>query len=166
MHRTTNIAASVFLALSVATAGGEAIADEGTFKGDWSLKGTSRPIEVDAEKVVLVRVEGPVKLVSSSGLATAFDALCVGASDQQTGGVARCVWTDQEGEKIFLELSSSIVGPMGTAREAEGTVIGGTGRYRGIEGSFHVDWLFIESHFDDSKFQGYVTKLEGSWKRP
>jgi len=116
--------------------------------------------------MALYRVEGPVTVRSSGGLATQFEAQCVGVSDQQTGGVARCVWTDEAGEKIFMELSGSIVGPMGTSREAEGPVIGGTGRYQGIEGSYHIDWLFVESRLDDGKFKGFVTKLTGSWKRP
>ncbi len=55
---------------------------------------------------------------------------------------------------------------MGTSREAKGTVVGGTGRYAGIEGGFELDWLFVDSALDDTRFKGYVTKLTGSWKRP
>jgi hypothetical protein len=156
----------IILALSVAAGASEEVAKEGTFEGDWALKGTARSIEVDGKEVALFRIGGPVKVRSSGGLATEFQALCIGVSDKQTGGVGRCVWTDDAGDMVFMELSGSIVGPMGTSREAEGTVIGGTGRYQGLEGSYHIDWLFVESHFDDSKFKGYVTKLEGSWKRP
>ena len=171
MHRFQPIAVLVFSSIlfSVAwiAAGEEGeIAREGTFEGNWSVKGTTHPVEASGRTMALVRVEGRVTVRSSGGLATQFGAECVAVSDKVTGGVGRCVWTDEAGEKIFFEIGGSVVGPMGTSRDARGRVIGGTGRYEGIEGSWDLEWLFVDSALDDTRFKGYVTKLEGRWKRP
>jgi len=144
----------------------EPLPDEGTFSGDWFIEGTVTQVEVGASPVTLARLEGRVKLTTTGGLAREFDALCHSVKNEKTGGVARCMWTDDQGDAVLLELSGSIIGPAGTLREARGTVIGGTGRYAGIEGGIELDWLFVESTLDDSRFKGYVTKLEGHWKRP
>lgn len=160
------ILAAVLLGLTLAGAAGDEPPREGTFEGDWALSGTARPVEVGSATVVLSRLEGPVTLRSAGGLARKFDAVCNSVSDQKTGGVGRCTWTDEAGDTLLLELSGTILGPAGTVREARGSVIGGTGRYAAVEGEFRVDWLFVDSVLDDERFKGYVSKLEGHWKRP
>lgn len=153
-------------AAALGGAAGDEPPREGTFEGDWSITGTVQEVEVGAEKVTVARLEGPVTLRSHGGLAREFAAVCNSVRDRKTGGIARCTWTDDAGDVLLLEVSGSILGPMGTSREAKGTVVGGTGRYAGIEGSFELDWLFVDSALDDTRFKGYVTKLTGSWKRP
>ena len=114
----------------------------------------------------LYRFHGPAKVRSKDGLAREFESLCLGVSDNETGGVARCVWTDGEGERIFIELSGEIIGPTGTVRAAVGAVVGGTGRYRGMEGGFELDWLFLESKLEPGKIMARTFKFEGNWKAP
>lgn len=172
MKRARNDTSSLLLLAALLLGGAlpagaqEALPREGTFSGDWSIQGTMTQVEMEGTPVTLGRLEGEVTLASTGGLAREFDALCHVVKHETTGGVARCTWTDAEGDAVYLEVSGSIIGPAGTLREARGTVIGGTGRYAGIEGGIELDWLFVESTLDDSRFKGYVTKLEGHWSRP
>lgn len=164
--------ASLLLAilLGAATAHAQAAADklpnEGTFSGSWHLEGKVEPTKVGDATVNVAHVQGKVTLESAGGLSREFDGVCNAVSDKKTGGTGRCVWTDAKGDEVVIGIEGSILGSAGTVREAKGKVIGGTGRYAGIEGEIHLDWLFVESGKSDHRFQGYVTKLQGSWKRP
>ena len=167
-RRSIGIAILVALSLGAATlARAQEIAKEGTFEGNWDLTGTARTLEMDDGEVSVMRLEGPVTITNAStGLAREFDSVCAGVSDNKTGGVARCVWMDSDDDALFLELGGSIIGPAGTTREAVGVVVGGTGKYRGLEGEFAVEWLFWESAFDEGKVTGRDTKFTGSWRLP
>ncbi len=143
------------------------LAKEGTFEGNWDVEGTTESMEIDDGQISIYRVEGPVKITnSSSGLAREFSSRCVGVSDEETGGIGRCVWVDSAGESLFLELSGEIIGPMGTTREAVGIVIGGTGKYAGLQGEFEADFLFWESVLEPGKITLRNTSFKGSWKLP
>ena len=143
------------------------LAREGTFEGHWKVEGTTESLEMDGGKVSIYRVEGPVKITnSSSGIAREFQSSCVGVSDEETGGIGRCVWTDADGDGLFLELSGEIIGPAGTTRDALGIVVGGTGKYVGLEGSFEAEFLFWESVLDEGKITFRDTSFKGSWKLP
>lgn len=143
------------------------LAREGTFEGNWDVEGTTESLEMDGVRVAVYRVEGPVKITnSSSGMAREFQSSCVGVSDEETGGIGRCVWADADGEGLFLELSGEIVGPAGTTREAVGIVVGGTGKYAGLQGGFEAEFLFWESVLDEGKITFRDTSFKGSWKIP
>lgn len=145
----------------------EELAKAGTFEGNWDVEGTTESLEMDGGRVSIYRVQGPVKITnSSSGLAREFQSRCVGVSDEETGGIGRCVWEDAEGDGLFLELSGEIIGPMGTTREAVGIVIGGTGKYAGLQGGFEADFLFLESVLDEGKITFRNTNFKGSWTLP
>jgi len=143
------------------------LAREGTFEGHWKVEGTTESLEMDGGKVSIYRVEGSVKITNSaSGMAREFQSRCVGVSDEETGGIGRCVWTDADGDGLFLELSGEIIGPAGTTRDALGIVVGGTGKYVGLEGSFEAEFLFWESVLDEGKITFRDTSFKGSWKLP
>lgn len=161
--------AALVLAMLAPAAPGAAedLAKEGTFEGNWDVDGTTESLEMDGGKVSIYRVEGSVKITnSSSGMAREFQSRCVGVSDEETGGIGRCVWTDADGDGLFLELSGEIIGPAGTTRDAVGIVVGGTGKYVGLEGSFEAEFLFWESVLDEGKITFRDTSFKGSWKRP
>src|SRR3954452_9954680 len=129
--------------LGAATAHAQAPADklpsEGTFSGSWHLAGKVEPTKVGDVTVTVAHVQGKVTLESPGGLAREFDGVCNAVSDKKTGGTGRCVWTDAKGDEVVLAVEGSILGSAGTVREAKGRVIGGTGRYAGIEGEIHLD---------------------------
>lgn len=163
--RTVAVATTLLFATAGLSAASE-VADEGTFEATWSLDGSRQAIELDGEPMAAYRMTGPVKVRKSDGLATEFASVCAGVSNEKTGGMARCTWTDDQGDEIYLELTGKILGPMGTSRESEGKVVGGTGRYAGLEGWISTDWLFWESAFDEGKISGRDTETRGGWRRP
>ena len=71
--------------------------------------------------------------------------------------MGRSVWTDERGDQVFSELKGE-----GTAAKnhIEGTILGGTGRYAGLTGTYEFSWQFvIES--DDGSIQGRAVGLKG-----
>ena len=145
----------------------EELAKEGTFEGNWEVEGTTESLEMDDGKVSVYRVEGPAKITNAdTGMAREFQTRCVGVSDEETGGIGRCAWTDSDGDGLFLELSGEIVGPAGTTRDAVGIVVGGTGKYAGLAGGFEAEFLFWESALDEGKITFRNTSFKGSWRRP
>lgn len=164
------VAARTFLA-SLAWLGPVALAEtqpverQGTFDGNWQLVGEAKTVETGGESVILLRASGPVSVTGSGGMKTSFTSECVGASDGETGGAGRCVWTDEDGDQLFLSLAGEIIGPAGTFRETRGSVTGGTGKYVGLEGDYVADWLFVPSQLEKGKVSAHGTKLKGSWRR-
>lgn len=171
-HRTTRkLIAPTGFALVLALFGSpvfaEELAKDGTFEGDWNVEGSAESVEVEGARVSIYRVEGPAKITNAdSGMKREFKTRCVGVSDEEAGGVGRCVWADEDGDGLFLELSGEIVGPAGTTREAVGLVVGGTGKYAGIEGVFGMELLFWESALEPGKITIRDTNFKGTWKLP
>lgn len=110
------------------------VADEGTFEANWSLEGTQESVVLAGKSVAAYRLTGKVKVRVSDGLATEFASICAGISDQETGGMARCIWTDGEGAEIYLQLTGKIIGSMGTSRETQGKITGGYRQIRRARG--------------------------------
>lgn len=158
-------AAAALLTVGAAVVRAE-VAKEGTFEATWSLEGTRRPVELEGKAVAAYRLSGEVKIRRSDGLSSEFESACAGVSDEQTGGMARCTWTDGDGDEVYLLFVGKIVGPMGTVREAEGKIVGGSGKYDGLEGWVETEWLFWESAFEEGKVTGRDTKTTGAWRRP
>lgn len=142
------------------------VAQEGTFEATWSLEGTRESIELQGQKVAAYVLTGEVKVRRSDGLSAEFESTCTGVSDEKTGGAGRCTWTDGEGDEIYLLFTGKIIGPMGTSRETEGKILGGTGRYEGLEGWINTDWLFWESALNEGKVTARDTETRGGWRRP
>jgi hypothetical protein len=86
-----------------------------------------------------------------------FQARAVLFSDSATGGVGRCVWTDERGDEIFSELAG---GAIASGRRVTGTITGGTGRYAGLTGEYEFEWMYaIEA--EDGRIQGRAVGLKG-----
>ena len=107
------------------------VAREGTFSANWELNGSTESVELDGKSMSVYRLGGTVDIRRSDGLSTEFESTCSGVSDEETGGMARCTWTDGDGDAIFLRFTGRIIGSMGNTREAEGTILGGLGKYEG-----------------------------------
>ena len=67
------------------------------------------------------------------------------------------MWTDERGDQVFSELKGE-----GTAAEnrISGTILGGTGRYAGAEGSYEFSWRFV-LEAEDGSIQGSTVGLKG-----
>ncbi len=80
--------------------------------------------------------------------------------DSETGLVGRGVWKDEHGDQVFSELKGE-----GTKEKnhIEGTILGGTGRYAGVTGTYEFSWEFvIES--EDGSIQGRAVGLKGHYQ--
>lgn len=86
-----------------------------------------------------------------------FRADVIGFSDTSSGFVGRGVWTDERGDTIFSELKGE-----GTrdCNRIEGVILGGTGRYEGLIGSFEFSWQYVLES-DDGTIRGRATDLKG-----
>ena len=163
LRPTLFLLAIVLAIISVAPA---QAADDGTFEATWSLEGTRESVVLGGKSVAAYRLTGPVKIRTGEGMAREFSTVCTGVSNEETGGMARCTWTDDEGGEIFLELTGKIIGTMGTSRETQGKIAGGTGRYEGLEGWIDTDWLFWESALEEKTVKARDTDTRGGWRRP
>jgi len=165
-YRSSTLVSLFLLALPVASSPvtAQELAREGTFQGNWTLEGRTSTIEIDGHEVNVMRVQGPVTVQTTGGLRTAFESDCVGISDGEAGGTGRCVWTDQDGDAISMDLEGRVIGPAGTFREARGVITGGTGKYEKLQGEYQLDWLFIDSAIEPGKVMGKGTKLTGTWR--
>jgi hypothetical protein len=105
---------------------------------------------------------GSLLLTGQRGLGVGFQAEVIGISDSLTGGVGRCVWTDERGDKVFSEIKGEAVG---TGSHIVGTITGGTGRYAGLTGEYQLRWQYvIES--DDGTISGRAVGLKGRVTAP
>jgi len=77
--------------------------------------------------------------------------------DSATGLQGRSVWTDERGDQVFSELKGE-----GTAAKNHitGTILGGTGRYAGVTGSYEFSWLRV-MEAEDGSIQGHAVDLKG-----
>ena len=71
--------------------------------------------------------------------------------------MGRSVWTDERGDQVFSELKGE-----GTAAKNRitGTLLGGTGRYAGVTGSYEFSWQFV-IEAEDGSIQGRAVGLKG-----
>ncbi len=86
-----------------------------------------------------------------------FRAEVIALVDSETGLVGRGVWTDERGDQVFSELKGQ-----GTAAQnrISGTLLGGTGRYVGVTGSYEFSWKFVIEG-EDGSIQGQAVGLKG-----
>jgi len=128
------------------------------FEGSWNAAGTRQTIALGAErKASIVQLQGTMLLTGADRPGVGFRAEVIALTDNNTGLVGRSVWTDERGDQVFSELKGE-----GTAERNRitGTILGGTGRYGGVTGSYEFAWQYvIES--DEGSIQGRAVGLKG-----
>jgi len=71
-----------------------------------------------------------------------------------------CIWIDRDGDRFVESITREAAGPRGT-----GTLISGTGKYKGIEGS--LDFLEAPPLADTAPGQRNLTsKVKGRYRIP
>jgi hypothetical protein len=145
-HRAALVAGSLALALTgfePAVAGQEPTATEAwrPFEGTWSATGRRQTIPIERGAVAaIVEISGAVVLTSGEGLSKGFRGEAIGFDDGQGLSVGRAVWTDENGDRLFSRLRGE---PLQTGKRLVGTIMGGTGRYAGLEGEFSFTWQYV-----------------------
>jgi len=131
------------------------------FEGSWNATGTRKSISLgQGRQSSIIDLHGTMLLTGEGRPGVGFRADVIGLVDSDTGFVGRGVWTDERGEKVFCELTGE-----GTkdSNRIEGTIVGGTGRYAGVTGSFGFSWEYvIES--EGGAIQGRAVGLKGRFR--
>ena len=128
------------------------------FTGSWNAAGTRRTIPLGgARKSSIIDLGGTMLLSGAARLGVGFRAKVIALTDSETGLVGRSVWTDERGDQVFSELKGQ-----GTAQnnQIEGTIVGGTGRYASVTGSYEFSWHFV-IELEDGSVQGSTDDLKG-----
>lgn len=126
------------------------------FDGSWNAVGTRRAIPLGAErKGSIIDLGGTMLLAGPDRPGVGFRADVIALVDSETGLVGRAVWTDERGDQVFSELAGE-----GTREQnrIEGSIIGGTGRYAGLTGSYEFGWEFV-MEAEDGSIQGRVVDM-------
>lgn len=128
------------------------------FKGSWNATGSRRSIPLGADRRgSVIDIKGTMLLTGPDRPGVGFHAEAIALVDSETGLVGRSVWMDERGDRVFSELKGE-----GTAarNRITGTILGGTGRYAGAQGSYEFSWQSVTEAEDDS-IQGLAVDLKG-----
>jgi hypothetical protein len=128
------------------------------FRGTWTAAGTRSTMQLNSDRHASIsRFEGSLVLVGPERPEVGFRSETILFNDTATGLVGRAVWTDEHGEKAFSELRGR---SDAQSNMIEGTFVGGTGRYAGIEGTYSFSWKFLIEN-EDGIVQGQSSGLYG-----
>lgn len=127
-------------------------------EGTWSASGQRQAVAIEGgSEAAIVEVSGPILLATGPGLSRGFQGQAVGFDDGQGLVAGRCVWTDENGDRVFSRVKGE---PLGTGKRLAGTITGGTGRYAGLEGEYSLVWQYVVRG-EDGRVQARAAKLTG-----
>ncbi len=127
------------------------------FTGTWTSTGNRQTMHLGSERQASIfRYTGSL-LLGGDQLKKGFKAEVLGFTDSKHGMQGRCVWTDEQGEKVFSELQSEASNsePLITGR-----FVGGTGRYAGTTGEYSFKWQRLVNN-EDGEVNGRVVDMKG-----
>jgi hypothetical protein len=128
------------------------------FQGTWSAVGSRHAIRLGADRrASIASFDGSLLLSGSARPGVGFRAEAIVLNDSATGMVGRAVWTDEHGDQAYSELKGE---GTNTGNRIVGTFVGGTGRYRGVTGTYEFSWRFV-LEAEDGTVQGQSVGLKG-----
>lgn len=128
------------------------------FEGTWTAAGTRRTLRLGADdRAAIFELTGSVLLSGARRPAVGFRAQAIGFSDSRAGMQGRCIWTDEQGDKVYSELKGEAVG---TGNRIVGTFVGGTGRYASVSGDYSFQWQYVIDA-EDGAVSGRVVDFKG-----
>lgn len=156
--------------LCVTTSGGMVsavlAAEEGSFAGTWVANGSKEVLAMGSEReAAIFNLSGHVHLDKGIGKEGDYWAECIGLADAETGSDIRCVWKSMGGDEIYLTLKGT---RMEKGSNVVGTIIGGTGRAKGITGTLRFTWSMasFKQANKETGIGGFSKDLSGSYKLP
>lgn len=128
------------------------------FEGTWTATGTRRTLRLGAvRQASIAELNGSLLLRGPGRPGLGFRAEAITLNDSATGMIGRAVWTDERGDQAFSELAGE---GTTTGKRIVGTIVGGTGRYAGMTGSYEFSWRFV-LEAEDGSVQGQSVGLKG-----
>lgn len=131
------------------------------FEGSWNAAGSRRSIPLGADRRgSIIDLRGSMLLAGAGRPGIGFLSDVIALVDSETGLIGRSVWTDENGDQVFSELKGE-----GTAatNHIAGTILGGTGRYAGVTGTYEFSWQFV-IEAEDGSIQGRAVGLKGRFR--
>jgi hypothetical protein len=131
------------------------------FEGSWNATGSRRSIPLGPNRRgSIIDLRGSMLLAGAARPGVGFHSEVIALVDSDTGLTGRSVWTDEKGEQVFSELKGE-----GTAAKNRivGTILGGTGRYAGVTGTYEFTWQFV-IEAEDGSIQGSAVGLKGRFR--
>ena len=128
------------------------------FEGSWNAAGSRRTMSLGEDRRgAILELRGTMLLAGPGRPGAGFHSEVIALVDSATGLVGRSVWTDERGDQVFSELEGE-----GTAahNHITGKMLGGTGRYAGVTGSYEFSWEWV-LEAEDRAIQGRATGLKG-----
>lgn len=128
------------------------------FTGTWTSKGNRQIMHLGSERQASIfSYTGSLLLGGEQRFKKGFKAEILGFTDSKHGMQGRCVWTDEQGEKVYSELQSEASNP---EQLITGRFIGGTGRYARTIGEYSFKWQRLASN-EDGEVNGRVVDMKG-----
>lgn len=136
----------------------------GSFKGSWVASGKRQPFDfIEGRDVGTFKLAGNLSLKDEFGGIEDFWAECVGLTDSVDGSSVRCVWRSLKGDKAYSVLSGQ---PLKEGVKVTGEFVGGTGRLKGVSGTFGFTWRSTFIDKDQGVFTGQTLDLNGAYRIP
>jgi hypothetical protein len=129
--------------------------------GSWSAAGERRVLPTDSGRSASTSyLSGALVLKGGDGAGRGFQSEVIVFDDGAGVSVGRAVWTDEHGDRIFSRLNGDA---MRAGRRVVGSITGGTGRYRGVEGEYAFEWQYVIDA-GDGAVQGRAAGLKGRFR--
>lgn len=131
------------------------------FDGTWNAAGDRRSISLGTDRRgSILHLRGSMLLAGPDRPGTGFHSEVIALVDSATGLVGRSVWKDDHGDEVYSELTGE-----GTAsrNRIRGTILGGTGRFAGLTGTYEFSWQSV-IETEDGALQGRAVDLKGRVK--
>src|SRR5262249_13843656 len=112
------------------------------FSGTWTAAGSRQVIGLGGDRRASVaNFSGSLMLYGTSRPALGFRAEAVVLNDSATGLIGRAVWTDDTDNHVYSELRDETT--LVAGNRIVGTIVGGSGRYKGATGTYEFSWRFL-----------------------
>lgn len=138
----------------------------GSFDAQWSVEGSQSKLDfAGVNSFAIFQHTGTVTVQRDSGFVANAMTKCIGLRDAREGSVSRCVWITASGDQIFSELTNEIEGAQARSGPGQGQIVGGTGRYQGISGTYKLRWV-NKLELNQRTIEGKTLSMQGEWKLP
>ena len=142
-------------------------AEEGTFAGTLVANGSKEVLAFGSDReTALFKLSGHVNLLNNKiDKESNYWSECIGLADSETGSDIRCVWRSLDGQEIYLSLKGT---RMEKGSSITGSIIGGTGAFKGITGTLRFTWsmMSFKQVNNETGIGGFSKDVSGTYKIP